>query len=83
MYFVVLKTRSRFKFFWKQIEKARDETEVCTIVVNAIKEQYVDFGRQSIQVWFGDDVAEEIWKCRFTYGPMTNMDRGWQNPRQM
>ena len=42
-------------------------------MVIAIKEQKVDVGRQSIWVWFGDDVTEEIWKCRFTYGPMANM----------
>ena len=47
--------------------------EVRTIVVTAIKEQQVDVDRQSSQVWFGDNVAEDIWKCRFTYGPMANM----------
>ena len=58
---------------WKQIEKARDATEVRTIVVTTIKEQQIDVGRQSRRVWFGDNVVEEIWKCRFTYGPMANM----------
>ena len=24
-------------------------------------------------MWFGDDVDEDIWKCRFTYRPMANM----------
>ena len=24
-------------------------------------------------MWFGNDVAEDIRKCRFTYGPMANM----------
>ena len=24
-------------------------------------------------MWFGNDVTEDIWKCRFTYGPMANM----------
>ena len=47
--------------------------EVRTIVITIIKEQQVDVGRQSIRVWFGDDVAEDIWKFRFTYGPMANM----------
>ena len=42
-------------------------------MVTTIKEQQVDVGRQSSRVWFGEDVAEEIWKCRFTYGPMANM----------
>ena len=60
---------------WKKIEKARDGTEVRTIVVNAIKEQQVDIDIQPSQVWFGDDVAEDIWKCRFTYGPMANMEK--------
>ena len=47
--------------------------EVCTIVVTTIKEQQVDVDRQSSRVWFGDDVAEDIRKCRFTYRPMVNM----------
>ena len=42
-------------------------------MVTAIKEQQVDVDRQYIRVWFGDDVAEDIWKCRFTYEPMANM----------
>ena len=58
---------------WNQIEKARDATEVRTIVVTAIKEQQVDVDRQSRRVWFGDDAAKDICKCRFTYGPMANM----------
>ena len=57
----------------KQIEKALDATKMSTIVVTAIKEQQVNVDRQSIWVWFGNDVAEDIWKCRFTYGPMSNM----------
>ena len=44
-----------------------------TIVVTAIKEPQVDVDRQSIRVWFGNDVAEDIWECRFTYGPIANM----------
>ena len=47
--------------------------EVRTIVVTAIKEQHVDVDRQSSRVWFGDDVVEDLWKCRFTYGQMANM----------
>ena len=58
---------------WKKIEKNCDATEVRTIVVAEIKEQQIDIDRQSSQVWFGDDVAEDIYKCRFTYGPMANM----------
>ena len=46
-----------------------------TIVVTTIKEQHVDVDRKSIRVWFGDDVAEDIWKCRLTYGPMANMEK--------
>ena len=42
-------------------------------MVTAIKEQQVDIDRQSSRVWFGHDVAEDIWKCRFTYGPMAKM----------
>ena len=71
--FCDIETRKQVQNFWKQIEKARDETEVPTIVVISIKEQQVDVDKQSSLVWFGDDVAEDIWKCRFTYGPMENM----------
>ena len=46
-----------------------------TIVVTTIKEKQVDVERQSSWVWFGHDVAEDIWKCRFTYGPMANMEK--------
>ena len=60
---------------WGQIEKAHDATEVHTIVVTKIKEQQVDIDRQSIRAWFSDDVAEDIWKYRFTYGPMENMTK--------
>ena len=42
-------------------------------MVTAIKKQQVDVDRQSIQVWFGEDFAEDIWKYRFTYGQMENM----------
>ena len=42
-------------------------------MVTAITEQKVDIDRQSILVWFGDDVAEDIWKCRFIYIRMANM----------
>ena len=66
-------TQKQVQNIWKQIGKAHDETEVRTIVVTAIKEQQVDVDRQSIRVWFGDNVAEDIWKCRFTYRPMANM----------
>ena len=72
---LLLKPGSRFNCFEKQIEKARDATEVHTIVVTATKEQQVDNDIQSSRVWFGDDVAEDIWKCRFTYGPMVNMEK--------
>ena len=40
MVFMELKPVSRFKK-WKQIKKAHNATEVCTIVVTAIKEQQV------------------------------------------
>ena len=49
--------------------------EVRTIVVTAIKEQQVDGDRQSSWVCFGDDAAEDIWKCIFTYTPMANMEK--------
>ena len=71
--FCGVETRKQVQKIWKQIEKARDSTEVRTIVVTAIKEQQVDVDRQSSRVWFGDDVAKEIYKCRFTYGLMANM----------
>ena len=46
-----------------------------TIVASKMKEQQfdVDVDRQYSWVWFGDDVSEVIWICRFTYGPMENM----------
>ena len=47
-------------------------------MVTAIKEQQVDVDRQSIWVWFGNDVAEDIWKFRFTYEPMANMEKSEQ-----
>ena len=59
----------------KQMKKARDATEMRTIVVTAIKEQHIDIARNSIRVWFGDDVAEDIWKLILTYGPMANMEK--------
>ena len=58
---------------WKHIKKSLDAMEVRTIVVTAIKEQQIDVNIQSIQVWFGDDVTEDILECRFTYRPMANM----------
>ena len=73
--FCGVETRKQVQNFWKQIEKARDATEVRTIVVTAIKEQQVDVNRKSSRVWFGNDVAENIWKFRFTYGPMANMKK--------
>ena len=71
--FCGVETRKQVQIIWRQIEKARDATEVRTIVFTALKEQKVDPDRQSSRLWFGDDVAEDIWKCRFTYGPMENM----------
>ena len=50
-----------------------DATEVRTIVVTESKEQQVYVDRQSIRVWFGEDVAEDFWRCRFTYEPMASM----------
>ena len=43
------------------------------LVITTINEQQVDVDRQSSREWFGDDVSEDIWKSRFTYGIMTNM----------
>ena len=51
-------------------------------MVTAIEEQKVDVGRQSSRVWFGGDVAEDIWKCIFTYRPIVNIaktERGISN----
>ena len=73
--FFGVETRKQVQNIWSQIEKARDATEVRTIVVTAIKEQQVDVNRQSSRVWSGDDVAEDIWKFRFTYKPMENMEK--------
>ena len=55
--FCGVKTWKQVQNIWKQIKKYRDATEVRTIVVIAIKEQHVDVDRQSIRVWFGDNVA--------------------------
>ena len=51
--FFEFKPGNRFKTNWKQIEKARDSTEVRIIVVIKIKEQQVDIDIHSIQEWFG------------------------------
>ena len=71
--FYVVEIWKQVQNIWKKIEKARDATEMRTIVVTVIKEQQLDVDIQSSRVWFSDDVAEDIWKCRFTYGPMANM----------
>ena len=71
--FCGVETRKQVQNIWKQIEKACDATEVCTIVVTAIKEEQIEVNRQSIRVWFGNGVAEDIFKCRSTYGPMSDI----------
>ena len=71
--FCGVEIRKQVQKKWKQIEKARGATDFCVIVVTAIKEQQVGVDRQSSQLWFGNYVAEDICKCRFTYGPMENM----------
>ena len=71
--FCGVETRKQVQDIWKQIEKTRDATEVRNIVVTAIKEKQVDVDRQSIRVWFGENVAEDIWKFIFTYRQMENM----------
>ena len=73
--FCGVETRKQVQNTWKQIKKAHDAPEVRTIVFIAIKEQQVDVDRQSSWVWFGGDVAEDIWKWRFTYGTMANMEK--------
>ena len=35
----------------------------------------IDVDRQSSWMWFGEDVMEDIWKCRFTYALMENMEK--------
>ena len=64
--FCGVETRNQVQNICKQIEKARDETEVRTIVITTIKEQQVNVDRQSIRVWFVEDFAEDIWKYIFT-----------------
>ena len=71
--FCGVETWKQVQNIWKQIEKSYDAKEERTIGVNTIKEQQFDVDRSSSRVWFGDDVAEDIWKCRFTYGQMANM----------
>ena len=76
-----VETRKQIQNIWKQIRKDCDATEVRTIVVTAIKEQKIDVDRQSSSVWYGNNVAEEIYKFRFTYIPMENIaktERGIQ-----
>ena len=68
--FCSVETQKQVQKIWKKTEKARDATDVRTIVVTTIKEQQVDVDRQSRQVWFGDNVVENIWKRRLTYVPM-------------
>ena len=60
MGFFGVETQKQVQKNWKQIEKARDATEVRTIVVTPINEQQFDIYRQSSRMWFGDDVAEDI-----------------------
>ena len=43
-------------------------------MVITINEEQVDIARQSSQVCFGDNIAEDIWKCRFTYGLSGNVN---------
>ena len=45
--FCGVETRKQVQNIWKKIEKARDVTEVRTIVVTEIKEQQVDVDRKS------------------------------------
>ena len=56
--FFGVETQKQVQNIWKQIEKARDVTEVRTIVVTASKEQNIDVDIQSSQVWFGENVTE-------------------------
>ena len=55
--FCGFETQKQVQNNWKQIEKAHDATDVCTIVVTAIKGKKVDIDRQSSRVWFGEDDA--------------------------
>ena len=74
--FSEVETRKQIQIIWKQIKKSHDAMELQTIVVTEIKEQQIDINRQSSRVRFGNDVAEDIWKCRFTYKPMSNVACG-------
>ena len=58
--FCGVETRKQLQKFWKKIEKARDATDVRTIVVIAIKEQQVDVDIEYNRVWFGKNAAEDI-----------------------
>ena len=44
-------------------------------MITKIKEQQVDVDRQSSWVWFVEDVAEDIWKFRFIYRLMSNIEK--------
>ena len=55
-----IEIQKKLQNIWKQIEKARDATEVRTIVFTTIKEQQVDVNIQSSQVRFGENVVEDI-----------------------
>ena len=52
-------------------------------MVTTIKKQLVDVDIQYNGVGFGNDVTEEICKCRFTYGPMDNMAKPEQGVLMM
>ena len=58
--FCGVETRKQLQKFWKKIEKARDATDVRTIVVIAIKEQQVDVDIEYNRVWFVKNAAEDI-----------------------
>ena len=73
--FCGVENREQVQNIWKKIDKSCDATEVSTILVATIKDQQVGVERKSSRVWFGENVAEDIWKNRFTYGPIANMSK--------
>ena len=47
----------------------------CTPSWSHKSREKIDVDRQSRWMWFGNDVMEDIWKCRFTYALMENMEK--------
>ena len=77
--FVECPPKNQLPKIWKQIEKAKDAVEVRTLVIDAIRAEQIDIDKHTSRVWFGEDIAEDIMKVRFSHGSIANVaktDRG-------